>query len=194
MWYNLTREEAAKILGISTRTLDRRVRKWILSYEKKWNKVYLSEEEVKEKSHNNYQEIPVVMESNTRVEEHYVPNLSLDTSEIVDKLWKHLDENFSKFLVFLAEKDKQLEEKNKVIFTLHERLGELENKLKNTVALPMYEKEKHEIIIEKEKLKLDNEKLRENLKKEKIINIFIVGILVLLIIAFIFIFMNKDWL
>ena len=186
MTYNLTREQAAEILSISTRTLDRRIRKWILSHEKRWNKVYLSEEEVR--NYNPQKQVEVVIETTTGSSERKkTPNLSVNTDEIVSKLWQHMDESLSKFLDVMQEKDKKLEEKNKIIFTLQQRVGELEQKLKNAVALPLYQEEKKELILEKENLKVEKTLLEEELKKEKIRNIVVIWLLVVLVVVMVFV-------
>ena len=188
MNYNLTREQAAEILGISTRTLDRWIRKGILSNEKRANKVYLAEEEVK--NYSQHKEVEnVVIESNTSSSKSTkITTPKIDTNEIISKIWEHMDESLWKILDVLSEKDKKLEEKNQIIFALQNRVGELETKLKNTVALPMYQEEKKELILEKENLKVEKQLLEEELKKEKIRNIAIVGIVVVLVIAMLFMF------
>jgi hypothetical protein len=97
-----------------------------------------------------------------------------------------MDESLNKFLEVMAEKDKKLEEKNQIIFALQNRVGELESKLKNTVALPMYQEEKKELILEKENLKVEKKLLEEELKKEKIRNIAIIGFVVVLVVVMLF--------
>jgi len=186
MIYNLTREQAADILWISTRTLDRRIRKWTLTHEKRANKVYLSEEEVR--NYKPEKEISVVLESTTSNSSWKTTKITpkVDTEEIVSKIWKHMDESLNKFLEVMAEKDKKLEEKNQIIFALQNRVGELESKLKNTVALPMYQEEKKELILEKENLKVEKKLLEEELKKEKIRNIAIIGFVVVLVVVMLF--------
>jgi len=188
MEYNLTREQAAEILWISTRTLDRRIRKWLLTHQKRANKVYLSEEEVR--NYNQHKEVQnVVYETTTSVNTSWEKTSSmpaLNTEELVSKLSQHFDQHMAKFLEILSEKDKKLEEKNQVIFALQHKVAELETKLKNTVALPLYQQEKEELILEKENLKIENKVLEEKLKKEKIRNIVLVGILILVVLIFIF--------
>ncbi|MFZ5341509.1 MAG: helix-turn-helix domain-containing protein [Patescibacteria group bacterium] len=44
--YNLTREQAAEKLNMSTRTIDRNIRRGVFSYKKISNKVFLSEQEL----------------------------------------------------------------------------------------------------------------------------------------------------
>jgi excisionase family DNA binding protein len=46
--YTVTRESAAKILGVSTRTIDRYIKSGKMSYKKVANKVLLAKEEVAE--------------------------------------------------------------------------------------------------------------------------------------------------
>jgi excisionase family DNA binding protein len=46
--YNITRENAAKVLWISTRTIDRYIKSWKLSYKKVANKVLLERSEIDE--------------------------------------------------------------------------------------------------------------------------------------------------
>ena len=192
MEYNLTREQAAKILWISTRTLDRRIRKWILSHEKRWNKVYLAEEEVK--NYNKHKEVSNVVYQSTVSSNIPEQSTNLSTNfnqeELISEISKHMEKNMDKFLKILIEKDKQLEEKNKIIFALQHKVGELETKLKNTVALPLYQEEKEELILEKENLKIENKLLSEKLQKEKIKNIVIIWVLIVFVIILIF-FVSK---
>lgn len=192
MIYNLSREKAAEILNISTRTLDRWIRKWILSHQKKWNKVLLSEEEVK--NYNNKEQVENIVidtkvDSTTKQwnlkKEIITPNI--DTKNIVKEIGQHMDESMNRFIDILSEKDKIIESKNNLILWLQQKNIELESKIKNTIALPLYEEEKKEIILEKENLKIENKVLEEKLKKEKITNIALMWIVILVIILIIFI-------
>jgi len=189
MEYNLTREQAAKILWISTRTLDRRIRKWILSHEKRGNKVYLAEEEVR--NYNKHKEVSNVVYQSTVSSNIPEQSTNLSTNfnqeELISEISKHMEKNMDKFLKILIEKDKQLEEKNKIIFALQHKVGELETKLKNTVALPLYQEEKEELILEKENLKIENKLLSEKLQKERIKNIVIIWVLIIFVIILIFV-------
>ena len=182
--YNLTRQQAAQILGISTRTLDRRIRKGILSYKKQWKVVLLSEEEVlayKKKMSSTWEDNVVyqwaVVSENTWNE---------NVLAVYQDLEEKLNENFSKFLKLLEEKDKLIESKNKIIFALQHKLGEYESKLKNMIALPDYTKEKEKILLEKERLEIENKTLLESLKREKIYKYIFVFISIILLLIVIF--------
>jgi len=182
--YNLTRQQAAQILGISTRTLDRRIRKGILSYKKQWKVVLLSEEEVlayKKKMSSNW-ENNVVYQWAVVAENTWNENVLAVYQDLEEKL----NENFSKFLKLLEEKDKLIESKNKIIFALQHKLGEYESKLKNMIALPDYTKEKEKILLEKERLEIENKTLLESLKREKIYKYIFVFISIILLLIVIF--------
>jgi len=86
----------------------------------------------------------------------------------------------------LEQKDKQLEEKNKIIFMLNRQIGELESKLSNMIALPDYTKEKEELVHEKEKVEIEKKNLEEQVVSLRVINWALTFLLVLLIVAGIF--------
>ena len=87
-----------------------------------------------------------------------------------------LDEKLDKFYLIFQEKDKQIDEKNKIIFMLQQRIGELEAKIQTMVALPDYNKEKQQAIEEKrileEKLSKLKSKVREQETKTYVVLIF----------------------
>ncbi len=183
--YNLNREQAAKLLWISTRTLDRRIRKWILTYKKKWNKVFLSEKEIKNYL-KNWESSNIIYDTTISSSNSEVSKLSINTDDLISKLYKHFDQNFSKYIDMLSEKNRKIEEKNQIIFSLQHKVSELESKLKNSVALPLYKQKQEELILEKENLKIENNVLSEKLQKEKIKNIFLISILVIFVLILIF--------
>ena len=87
-----------------------------------------------------------------------------------------IDEKLDKFYLIFQEKDKQIDEKNKIIFMLQQRIGELEAKIQTMVALPDYNKEKQQAIEEKrileEKLAKLTSKVREQETKTYVVIIF----------------------
>lgn len=177
--YNITRESAAQILGISTRTIDRYVKSWKLSYKKVANKVLLEKWEIYELR----KDFSVL---NQEVETELISQSSSTSisAKSNPKLEAMIDQKLEKFFLIFKEKEKILEEKNKIIFVLQQRVGELETKLQNMIALPDYTREKQEAIIEKEKLEQKITQLRHSIKNEKLINLVLVGLtLVFLIIA-----------
>ncbi|MEI6117787.1 MAG: helix-turn-helix domain-containing protein [bacterium] len=168
--YNVTREVAAKSLNISTRTIDRYIKNGKLSYKKIANKVLLAKEEVIELK----QEFTALhQELNTEIVNQ--PN-NTHTTSMANKgdLENSIDQKVEKFFLIFKEKEKMLEEKNKVIFVLQQRVSELESKIQHMVALPDYNKEKQEAIIEKQKLEEKIGQLKGMIKNEKLKNLIFI--------------------
>lgn len=182
--YNVTREVAAKSLNISTRTIDRYIKSGKLSYKKIANKVLLAKEEVialKQEFATLHQELSseIINQSNTTT-----------TTGLANKgdVESAIDQKIEKFFLIFKEKEKMLEEKNKMIFVLQQRVSELETKIQHMVALPDYNKEKQEAIIEKQKLEEKIGQLKGMIKNEKLKNlIFIALSLIFIVVAGFFI-------
>jgi predicted site-specific integrase-resolvase len=158
--YSITRDRASILLGISTRTIDRYIKSGKLSYKKIANKVLLAKEELdilQAEFSNLRQEVSTELVSEQVVKP--LVNQALDISMIEEKI--------DKFALIFKEKDKMLEEKNKIIFMLQQRIGELETKIQHMVALPDYTKEKQEAIAEKQKLEEKLVQLKSKLKEQE---------------------------
>lgn len=188
--YNLTREQAAEKLNMSTRTIDRNIRRGVFSYKKISNKVFLSEQEL---------EKYIKLQSSSWI--HYgelVWQWSwFKDSDLSTWLTKQVSDaiasNLENFFWVLKEKDAQIEEKNNFIFVLQHRIWELESKLKNTIALPDYTNEKNQIILEKQRLEVENTQVAEKLIREKIKNTIYLTVLFLLISVFIYFLIRIYW-
>lgn len=167
--YNVSREVAAKSLRISTRTIDRYIKNGKLSYKKVANKVLLAKEEVvalKEEFATLHQEL-----SSEIINQSGSTTTHLSTKNDSDNA---IDQKIDKFFLIFKEKEKMLEEKNKVIFVLQQRVTELETKIQHMVALPDYNKEKQEAILEKQKLEEKIGQLKGMIKNEKLKNLIFI--------------------
>jgi len=187
--YTVTRESAAKILGVSTRTIDRYIKSGKMSYKKVANKVLLAKEEVAEMQKDFWalrQELSSeIVNNNSNI------NSERSVTIVNASLEQAIDAKIERFFLIFNEKDKILEEKNKVIFMLQQRVGELEVKLKTMVALPDYTREKQEAIIEKQKLEERILWLKTKIKSEKTKNLVFVWLSLVLIIIAIFFFIQN---
>lgn len=186
--YWITRESAAKILWISTRTIDRYIKSWKLSYKKVANKVLLAKEEIASLQEDYgalHQEISTEVVKQTELT---TPKAVSVTNPSLEKA---VEEKIDKFMLIFNEKDKILEEKNKVIFMLQQRVWELEAKLKTMVALPDYTKEKQEAILEKQKLEEKIAELKWNVKTEKSKSVIFLSLAVVFILVLIYILVFK---
>lgn len=175
------------MLGVSTRSIDRYIRAGKLSYKKIANKVRLTYDEIiqlQNEFSDLHQEVNTeiinskVATTSTPSIQHSSTNVSLGGLESV------IDKKLDKFFTVFNEKDKMLEDKNKLIFMLQQRIGELEARLQNMIALPDYNKEKQATIIEKQKLETKISELRSGFKKERSKNSIFIGIMILVIILF----------
>lgn len=175
--YNMSREEASTLLGISTRTIDRYIKNGKMTYKKVANKVVLSQAEITRLRHefselrrNDAQEIM----GNTSILDplHHQSNRDLASTET-------LDEKINQFFFIFQEKEKQLEEKNKMIYALHQRIGELDAKVKQMVALPDYTAEKEQYHIQKVELEHKIKSLHKELKYEYVKNAIFTGVFVI---------------
>jgi len=187
--YNITRQSAAKLLGVSTRTIDRYVKSWKLSYKKIANKVLLTKEEL-QSLQNDFsalrQEVNTEIVWNTTVS-----NTQTSWTPIVRwEINQAIDEKIDKFFLIFKEKDKMLEEKNKVIFMLQQRVSELETKLQHMIALPDYNKEKQTMLVEKEKLENKIRSLKNLVKNEKSKNLVFIGLALIFIALAGFLFLR----
>jgi hypothetical protein len=111
-------------------------------------------------------------------------------------LEKVIDEKIDKFFLVFQEKDRMLEEKNKVIFMLQQRVGELENKIQTMVALPDYNEQKQLATIEKTKLEDKIKQLSQAIRGEKTKNYLSLTVLVVGIVfaLFRYVMMSKGLL
>jgi len=161
------------MLWVSTRTIDRYIKWWKLSYKKIANKVLLEKKEVFDLQ-NEYsalhQEVnsEIIKEPTTAITSH---------SGIEDAI----DEKVDKFFLIFKEKDKMLEEKNNMIFMLQRRVGELETRLNQMIALPDYNKHKQETLLEKQKLEGKIKELSNLVKTEKSKNIILIWLALIFI-------------
>lgn len=192
--FTITREQAAKDLGISTRTIDRYIRSGKLSYKKIANKILLSE-----------QDITVLKKDFDMLHQHASSEIVKEGSIATQQrpmatssaaLEKVIDEKIDKFFLVFQEKDRMLEEKNKIIFMLQQRVGELENKIQTMVALPDYNEQKQLATIEKSKLEDKIKQLSEAMRGEKTKNYLFLTILVVGIVfaVFWYVMMSKGLL
>ncbi|HMT01369.1 MAG TPA: helix-turn-helix domain-containing protein [Candidatus Absconditabacterales bacterium] len=178
--YTITRENASELLGISTRTIDRYIKSGRLTYKKIANKVLLSKVEVQslhiEFGALRQETAPSELMSGDFESQENLPAIPSASA---------LDKKLDKFFDLLTDKDKQVEEKNRLVFMLQQRIGELESKIQHMIALPDYNQEKQNTLIEKEKLEQKIQELQIGVKTEKIKGMVYVGIILIIVIILI---------
>ncbi len=179
--YIISRDKAASVLNVSTRTIDRYIKAGKLSYRKVANKVLLSKAEIQELQQEYsvlHEKISTefLKEENNDTLTNNAPNFNGNNQNLLVRadIEKAIDEKIEKFFLVFKEKDKMLEEKNTIIFALQQRIAELEVKIQNMIALPDYSKEKQEALLEKKKLEERISSLKETVRNEKIKNFILI--------------------
>lgn len=192
--FTITREQAALDLGISTRTIDRYIKSGKLSYKKVANKILLSDHDISVLK----QDFDILHKKSSSELVNEGTLSSKPTQAMVANtsvLEKVIDEKIDKFFLVFQEKDRMLEEKNKVIFMLQQRVGELENKIQTMVALPDYNEQKQMATIEKSKLEDKIKQLSQAIRGEKTKNYLFLTVLVVSIVFGLFRYvMMSKWL
>lgn len=121
--YNISKEAASQLLGVSTRTIDRYLASGRMSSRKKGNKVMLAQEEVltfkKESDDIEINDVEVVSVSdyhrsiNANEASYWAGTNNTSLSLGAEQLGEMLETKFNKFATMLENKDNLLEEKKR---------------------------------------------------------------------------------
>ncbi len=186
--YNITRQEAADKLWVSTRSVDRYIKSWKIRSKKDWKVVYLHSWDIDNLSwwSNNKQEVIVEKPKNTSYT--YTKTTidnnskSIDLESNINRSW--LDEIYT-------DLKNQIKEKDNIIKELSIRVWRSEEIAKNSVSLMDFKKS--QFLLEESKNSLtqsisdlqdEKEKLTWELKYQKTNNIIlIISLIVLFAIA-----------
>lgn len=201
MAFTLDRVDAAKRLGVSTRTIDRHIQAGRIRTRRIGKKMFLEEDDVEE----------VRLSDPSRREEDYI--VIMDDQEIVSDVpleWEILDRNHQQiishqnqmlpeFLRLYDEAIANIAKKDEIIQDLSYRLGKSETELKNSIPLVEYKKTSFLLESAKSKSHSDAETLSTKVQVlEKEISkrnsmILWITILFVLVIAFslVYIFSTK---
>ena len=181
--YNTSRQEAADQLSVSTRTIDRYIKKWQLSYKKVANKVVLAQEEIDAlvEEFSSLKRNDATPTRERRVER--VVSSSSNSNEIVTPKQSASTWSISEFAEILNSKDKTIEEKNQLIFMLQRKIGEVETKLTQMVALPDYTEETSQLHSTIQSLSTQKSTLEQQVKTERFWNTVFIVIIALAAIA-----------
>ena len=198
--YNINRQEAAEILGISTRSIDRYIKSWKIRAKKDWKIVFVNSDDIKNLS------------SNTSVKQKIiVSNVEFLDEDITDSV-KQAKGNINTWIVKKAEYEKilstfetmysgfreEIKEKDAKIQELAIRLWRAEEQKDKSVDLIEYKKvqflseeAKNELSKKLDKEKFEKQKTINELNYEKTTNkLLIMFIVILFIISWIIFFMN----
>ena len=186
--YKLTRQETAKKLKISTRSVDRYIKAWKLRSKKEGKIVYVNDDDIDNMISwwNNKQEVIVENKNNINSEK-------IDDVLSYEKNNKEvsLNNENSNQILWTIYKDlkEEIQKKDEIIQVLSVKLWKTEEIANNSIWLMEYKKSqflleesKWYLNREVEELKKDKETLTKDLKYEKNSNILLIIFVILLLI------------
>ena len=184
--YTLTRSEAAELINVSTRSVDRYIKSWKIRTKKEWKIIYLHRVDVENIGGNtnwNGQEVIIPKEKTSYYEQKkpdYTEEKSLsgerNTQLALEKIYLDLKQ--------------EIKEKDKTIQDLSIRLGQAQEIAKNSVSIIEFKKSQY--LLEESKSNITQEviqlweqkkNLEDKLKYEKTTNIILIVFCVILILA-----------
>ena len=182
--YNLTRQEAADLLNVSTRSVDRYIKSWKIRSKKDWKVVYLHSWDVNNLWDWNNTKQEVIIEKPKTSNYTYTKSTIDNSSKSID-----LESNFKKTALDEVYSDlrNEIKEKDNIIKELSIRVWRAEEIAKNSVSLMDFKKS--QFILEESKNSLnesisklsdENEQLSWELKYQKTNNIILIIALIVL--------------
>ena len=192
----LSRSSAANMLWVSTKTVDRYIKKWELWYKKSGSKINVIRNDVenilniKTKIQYKSPKSEVINNANNNVMHHE----NKDQNENVNykKLEQVIDKRIQWFFDIFNKKEEIINDKDKMIFMLQQKVWELESEIKNMVSLPDYSKEKQSILVEKQKLEDTIKSLKNEVKNEKTKNIIYLWLLLIVVFVILLILFSIQ--
>lgn len=161
--YNLTRQEVAEQLNISTRSVDRYIKSWKLRAKKEWKVVYVHNADVDTLLWKWEKKQEVIVEKNLHQNQTHQKTVSKSTENVSGTLW-----------AIYKDLKEEIDKKDQLIQTLAMRVGKAEEVAKNSVSLLDFKKSQYLLEESKESLSKDlvdlekkNEKLESELRYEK---------------------------
>ncbi len=182
--YNITRQEAADQLWVSTRSVDRYIKSWKIRSQKDWKVVYLHSWDVENIWNPDLSNQEVIVEKPQNNNYTYTKSTINNSSKSLD-----LESNFNRNPLdeIYIDLRKEIKDKDLVIKELSIRVWRAEEIAKNSVSLMdfkksqfLLEESKNSLTTSISELQEDKEKLTWELKYQKTNNIILIVALVAL--------------
>lgn len=190
--YSITRQDAAEILWVSTRSIDRYIKAWKLRSKKEGKIIYIHSKDIENisgESSSSNPEVIIPKEKSQSYSEskNTYEHVKTSSQEIIDAQSRATLEKIYLDLRW------EIQTKDKAIQDLSIRLGQAQEIAKNSVSLIEFKKSqflleesKSHIANENSLLKEQTQELAQKLKYEKTTNIILLGTVVLWILIIIF--------
>jgi len=186
--YNLTRQQAADKLGISTRSIDRYIKAWKIRAKKIWKIVYVNENDINTLAWETPNKQKIIINQDTiQTQQTTETSINNEQKAVVKKSdYDKIAASFEKVFTWLRQ---EIQKKDENIQNLSIKLGRMEEMLKNSVNIIDYKKsqfllEESKNHLNKELKDLEKQKqdLQKELKYEKTTNKLLIFFLLLLLI------------
>jgi len=178
--YNKTRNEAAILLWVSTRSIDRYIKSWKLRSQKIWKMIYINDLDLNNIWSVNKKDQHVIIHNQKRI----VNSNQIESNSDIKKM----DYIYKELINTIKVKDKKIEE-------LSTKIGNAEQIIKSSISLIDYKKSQYLLEQKEETTRYEMEKsIKENnnlLEKEKYINKILLIIWFLLLITSIILWFSN---
>lgn len=190
--YSITRQDAAEMLWVSTRSVDRYIKAWKLRSKKEGKIIYIHSKDIENisgESEGSKPEVIIPQEKKQSYSEskNNFQQPQATSTQVIDAQSRATLEKI--YLDLRSE----IQSKDKAIQDLSIRLGQAQEIAKNSVSLVEFKKSqflleesKGHIAIENSSLKDQASELTQKLKYEKTTNMILLGTVILWIIIIIF--------
>ncbi len=165
--YNISRQEAADILAMSTRSIDRYIKNWKIRSKKDWKTVLLNSDDVNALNSGSKVIQNIIVSDNEQISDNSSSKSSIFKKNDYDKIVSAFENIYSGFREEIKQKDEKIQE-------LSVKLWKAEQEKDNSVDLMEYKKvqflseqSKKELSEKLEKELLLNQKTAQELKYEK---------------------------
>ena len=191
--YTLTRQEAADILDISVRSIDRYIKWWKIRSEKKWKKVYVHSDDIKNMDTWSSEIKHIIItekEKNTEkmaldeLDENKVENKIVKKSDY-DKLTKTFENVYSDLRWQIDKKDEIIQKMSIEIWRTQEQVKQSISVSEHNRSQMILEESKTHIAKQMTSLSDSKKELEEDLKKERFDK------KVLIVLVFIFLWLSA---
>lgn len=189
--YTLTRSEAAELIQVSTRSIDRYIKAWKIRTKKEWKIIYLHKIDV-ENIWDNWasqeQEVIIPQEKTWYTQRKHAQEEKEEYTQ-EKSLSQERNTHLALEKIYLDLKH-ELKEKDRTIQDLSLRLWQAQEIAKNSVSIIEFKKSQYlleesktTVIQEVEKLSEEKESLQKKLKYEKTTNIVLISFCIVLILS-----------
>ena len=187
--YNLTRQEAADILEISVRSLDRHIKSWKIRSKKKWKSVYINDDDVENIKFPS-KSTPIIITNTDKknkdieIEEKQFNSTKISKKEDLSKITKTFENIYTDLRNQIDKKDKIIQEMSVQLWVSKEKVNQSISVSEHNRSQMLLEESKTHIAKQMTSLSEEKKELEKNLKDEKFDKkVLIAFVFILLIMA-----------